>query len=1378
MKRFIAFLLLSFLFLQSMIAQNDLNRSVSKVSFGTMASAPDVPAGPYYGASSQGNAIQNAVFDLWFGDSNPAMPNFATLFTDGSGVPEKSAATTLTWFGETSTDWGNPVNWSPNAVPTENDAVVIPSGTTFNPKLTATAKAFTVSIAVGATLDGTAAGASLTIFGGTGAWRNTGTFLPGTSMVTFSNVNASMGGSTDFYNITIGPSGNSLTLEAGNNMRIAGSITNAGILHATTNANIIEYNGTTNQTVIKPNGSPFGYSSLKLSGNRVKTMPSAALTIYGDLTVAGTDTVNALGQITVVGNVLLSSGTTVNFGSYQHYIGGNWTDNGATNDFPAGSTLTFNGSLLQTITTTGGFSIYNLNVFNTGGGVKLGTSTNCTLGGHLLIGYNASLDLDTHQLISIGTDLINLGRLSTKSTSVTPIPSGRTWGGTVEYAADGVTSQTVVSGTYETLSMVGAAGAIATGDITVTGTLALTHNNPSDILGILDMGVHTLTMGPSAETTGTGDMTGIVKRDDISPNVTYSMGNMFTSVTFPNVGTLPSSMSLKISIGGTELVAGAVLRKYDLIQTGGTGTKAVLVLHYLHSELNGNFENRLVDWSIPGAGGSSTELGRSNYNTVDNWIELANLNIADFTSSFNDKYLYLNTSGHSPVIWNGSVSTDWNDGNNWSPSHVPPTSGIDVIIPDATTTDHDPLLPNGAACQNLTLENLSVLNASPSSSDSIFGSWVNQGGTFNAGTSNTIHFEGEYALTYGYGTTNFFNVMVDSTAGLTLMEGAVIKIAGALTLIPAGVFSPAGTLDAALFSNTVEYNGNGSTQTIVNPNGVSAGYYNLVLSGTATKTMPSSLSIYGDLTTNAPFTTPYTGTLLMSGTTAQTISGTSPPAFDNLSVTNANSVTLNVNADVNSNLTVNTNGQVIINPTKNLTVHGTTNLSSGDSLLVLRSNASGTASFIDNGFSGTGTAKVERYLTNTGSGSEWHLVSSPISNGLTGIFVTEYLTQYNEPLHKAEYIIPTYLPLAPMKGYDVWVNNTCTKSFSGTLNTGTQSYNVTRSWMDSVSAYDGWNIVGNPYPSGLDASLLTYSGVETAAYFWNPTGSGNFRVWVPGGGETHSKYVPPMQGFYVHCNSATNASPIQNTGSVGFSNAARTHTLSEPFWKSTETTPDLLRITATGTLNGYSDELSVYFNPERNDTYEPGFDAYKMQGNADAPQIYTKIEDQRVTVNALSFTGRNAAVPMGFYINTAGQYLLHASEIESFPQNVSISLEDLKLGTTQDLRTSADYSFTYTPGDNPDRFVLHFVNPTFGIDEVQNSVPVKIYSNEGIVYVQQLDGKTLAGEIYLYDMLGRETMQMHVDKEGITSFKPEVTKGTYLVKVVTSDGVYTKKVNL
>ena len=333
--------------------------------------------------------------------------------------------------------------------------------------------------------------------------------------------------------------------------------------------------------------------------------------------------------------------------------------------------------------------------------------------------------------------------------------------------------------------------------------------------------------------------------------------------------------------------------------------------------------------------------------------------------------------------------------------------------------------------------------------------------------------------------------------------------------------------------------------------------------------------------------------------------------------------------------------------------------------------------------------------------------------------------------------------------------------------------------MDSIPpAYDGWNIVGNPYPSGLDASLLTYSGVETAAYFWNPTGSGNFRVWVPGGGETHSKYVPPMQGFYVHCNSATNASPIQNTGSVGFSNAARTHTLSEPFWKSTETTPDLLRITATGTLNGYSDELSVYFNPERNDTYEPGFDAYKMQGNADAPQIYTKIEDQRVTVNALSFTGRNAAVPMGFYINTAGQYLLHASEIESFPQNVSISLEDLKLGTTQDLRTSADYSFTYTPGDNPDRFVLHFVNPTFGIDEVQNSVPVKIYSNEGIVYVQQLDGKTLAGEIYLYDMLGRETMQMHVDKEGITSFKPEVTKGTYLVKVVTSDGVYTKKVNL
>ena len=85
-----------------------------------------------------------------------------------------------------------------------------------------------------------------------------------------------------------------------------------------------------------------------------------------------------------------------------------------------------------------------------------------------------------------------------------------------------------------------------------------------------------LTMGASATTIGTGDVTGIITRNTMVPNVTYTFGNQFTSIIFPEVGTLPTSLSVKVSIGSAPgWKPGAVQRIYAAIQTGGSGTLAL-----------------------------------------------------------------------------------------------------------------------------------------------------------------------------------------------------------------------------------------------------------------------------------------------------------------------------------------------------------------------------------------------------------------------------------------------------------------------------------------------------------------------------------------------------------------------------------------------------------------------------------------------------------------------------------------------------------------------------------------------------------------------------------------------------------------------------------
>lgn len=451
--------------------------------------------------------------------------------------------------------------------------------------------------------------------------------------------------------------------------------------------------------------------------------------------------------------------------------------------------------------------------------------------------------------------------------------------------------------------------------------------------------------------------------------------------------------------------------------------------------------------------------------------------------------------------------------------------------------------------------------------------------------------------------------------------------------------------------------------------------------------------------------------------------------------------------------------------------------------LTLKSDATGTACLLDNGTitgNTTANASVERYLTNGSTNSEWHIVSSPVSDATSNIFLGDYLMQFNESTHAFEYVTSTSAPLTPVKGFFTWVNSTSTKVFSGTLNTGNKSIGVTRTYDAGTSDYYGWNLVGNPYPSFLDltTSMIPWVNVDQAAWFWDKS-AGNYTVYPtqgPGYG-THTAYAPPEQGFFVHCNDATATPSTPGSGTVSFTNSARTYS-TEPFLKNNAVIPNLLKIQAQGFANGYNDALTVYFDPSRSNQYEAGYDALKYSGNADAPQIYTKINDKAVSVNALVFDQTNITVPMGFYIDTPANYTLIADNLGSFEDAISIRLEDLKLNVTQDLRINPVYNFTYAVADNPDRFVLHFDDPTLGGQEKAKDNAVKIYSHENIIYIDALNGNTLNGTVYVIDLLGKELLHQALPEQQHAKISTRLTEGYYLVKVVTDKGVYTGKVYL
>jgi len=490
--------------------------------------------------------------------------------------------------------------------------------------------------------------------------------------------------------------------------------------------------------------------------------------------------------------------------------------------------------------------------------------------------------------------------------------------------------------------------------------------------------------------------------------------------------------------------------------------------------------------------------------------------------------------------------------------------------------------------------------------------------------------------------------------------------------------------------------------------------------------------------------------------------------FDDLVVDGITFTPIASTLKVNGNLDL-ANGPYTIGSTGQLTVSGNTHLN-GTDCLILKSDATGSASFIDNGFTGTGTARVERYLTT----NTWHYLSSPISNALAGIFLNDYLKTSDPSTASGwgPWITPVSNPLQVMRGYACWKPNTNSsfETFSGNLNTGSQSISLNR---NASNPWAGWHLVGNPYPSDINLASagVTWNNFEPTAYFWN--GSVYLAYPTTGGYGTHSQYVPQEQGFFAHI-----VNTYSGSTNLSMTNTARVHN-GETFLK--EDAPvfkNALLVTVEGTANTYFDKVSVHFNPDATSGYDPGYDAYKLEGIAEAPSLYTKIEDTKVSCNSLPFEKKNMVVPMGFSCGIPGIYTIIAENLGSFEDVISIHLEDLKLSVTRDLRTNPVYNFTYDTLDDPNRFVLHFDDPNLGVSEPKNLRPVQIYSYGNAIYVQSSDGTPGNGTVFVYDLMGKELYSNTLSNQALSRIVPGVMEGYYLVRVVTGEGSYNGKVYL
>lgn len=401
--------------------------------------------------------------------------------------------------------------------------------------------------------------------------------------------------------------------------------------------------------------------------------------------------------------------------------------------------------------------------------------------------------------------------------------------------------------------VVNGGGIQSEGDISIVDTLDLQSGNPNATTGLLAMlNNKELKLLGDAQVLGVGDITGVVSRDSFVEQKKYTFNNKNAYILF-NMGstTLPTVVKVKLTIGNPPTwKSTAISRIYDIIQSGGNNCIATFRASYLDSELAGNTEDKLSLWSQHNnAPPYDTPLdnGKSYYNITENWLERTDVNLMYLPSSFGFFENSLANTELTYHTWIGITSTDWNTASNWS-SNTIPTETSSVVIPDAMTTSFSPTLPpnENTIIKDILLEAGSLLNSGDSDNAILslthnLGTWSNAGGTFNPGNS-TVKFIRNGNSTIS-GNTQFNNIEISDTTIVTLAAGTYLKIKGGLSIIENG--ADRGVLRTVVAGiTTVDYNG--LNQTIVIPNVTTNRYYNLILSGSGTKEMPSdSLNIVG-----------------------------------------------------------------------------------------------------------------------------------------------------------------------------------------------------------------------------------------------------------------------------------------------------------------------------------------------------------------------------------------------------------------------------------------------------------------------------------------------------------------------------------------------------
>ena len=356
------------------------------------------------------------------------------------------------------------------------------------------------------------------------------------------------------------------------------------------------------------------------------------------------------------------------------------------------------------------------------------------------------------------------------------------------------------------------------------------------------------------------------------------------------------------------------------------------------------------------------------------------------------------------------------------------------------------------------------------------------------------------------------------------------------------------------------------------------------------------------------------------------------------------------------------------------------------------------------------------------------------------------------------------------KGYKAASTDNGTFTFTGSPTTGNLNVPI----LKTGSAYEIWNLIGNPYPSyiRLDDFLtanITEFDASTAAIYGYDADNSNGSYWTiwnfAYAAANPNTLIAPGQGFFV--------SSKDGGGTVSFTPSMQTSGSSDDFiaGRSNNTTPELGSIVLNTVDKSFSTDL--YFINNASLGLDVGYDASHFDGAPTDFAIYSELVNDNagkdLAIQAISFddVNNNTIIPLGVNANAGEQATISLTNSNI---NVNIYLEDVVTNTFTLLNTS---DYTFTPVSNisdTGRFYLRFDTPSLSTSESSLDV-LQVYSNYGDKQIIIKGLLTTDADAKLFDIQGRQIFSDALQNGSTinTIDTANLSAGVYLVKI--SDGI-------